>query len=380
MEEPWRRLLRETAQIFEKDGYSGTRLHRLLESDKPPPDPQAVADQFRRDIAQLRQVEKSLASVGNPWPEAAVGLLKDPERLDEAASLLASAMERVRPFARVGEGPSLTDLRSNYQAVVIKAAAKLVSEERPEYNPLFVWSTNRAGPLALLAATARSFREKYKLSNIAVVSAAEFAEDYIRALSEGVAGAWRERWWEVDLLLMYDAELISNTERAKDEFFHLFEASKRTGTKMLITADRAPAGINDIDERLRTRFEMGLVVEAPGKNLPQGAGELKLEEAPPEYMEGEDLWGGFMRPKVADTVIPPVEALEGGEDSVLTPPADEAAAEPASAEAPAGKAGPAQVVADKTEAAGSGSVWKPSRENVVWDWQAVENRIVELTE
>ncbi|MCH7891778.1 MAG: ATP-binding protein [Gemmatimonadetes bacterium] len=380
VEEPWRRLLRETAQIFEKDGYSGTRLHRLLESDKPPPDPQAVADQFRRDIAQLRQVEKSLASVGNPWPEAAVGLLKDPERLDEAASLLASAMERVRPFARVGEGPSLTDLTSNYQAVVIKAAAKLVSEERPEYNPLFVWSTNRAGPLALLAATARSFREKYKLSNIAVVSAAEFAEDYIRALSEGVAGAWRERWWDVDLLLMYDAELISDTERAKDEFFHLFEASKRTGTKMLITADRAPAGINDIDERLRTRFEMGLVVEAPGKNLPQGAGELNLEEAPPEYMEGEDLWGGFMRPKVADTVIPPVEDVEDGD---LTPPEEPAAAEPTSADAVAGKAGPAQAAGDETEAAevgGSGSVWKPSRENVVWDWQTVEERIVDLTE
>lgn len=289
-------------------------------------------------------------------------------------------MERVRPFARVGEGPSLTDLTSNYQAVVIKAAAKLVSEERPEYNPLYVWSTNRAGPLALLAATARSFRETYKISNIAVVSSAEFAEDYIRALSEGVAGAWRERWRDVDLLLMYDVELISGTERAKDEFFHLFEASKRTGTKMLITADRAPAGINDIDESLRTRFEMGLVVEAPGKNLPQGAAELNLKEAPPEYMEGEDLWGGFMRPKVADTVIPPVEDLEGAEDGVLT---DLAAAEPASAEPLAGKAGPAPAVADETEAAGvggSGSVWKPSRENVVWDCQTVEERIVELTE
>ena len=103
-EEPWRRLLRETTEIFERDGYSGTRLHQLLESDKPPPDPQEVADQFRRDVAQLRQVEKSLASAGNPWPEAAVGVLKDPERLDEAASLLASALERVKPFLRIGQG------------------------------------------------------------------------------------------------------------------------------------------------------------------------------------------------------------------------------------------------------------------------------------
>ena len=387
-EEPWRRLLRETVEIFEKDGYSGTCLRRLLESDEPPPDPQAVADQFRRDIAQLRQVENSLASAGNPWPEAAVGVLKDPERLDEAASLLASALERVRPFPRVGEGPSLADLTSNYKAVVIKAAAKLVSEERPEYNPLYVWSGNRAGPLALLAATARSFREKHTLSNVAIISAADFAEDYIRALSDGVAGAWRERWWDVDLLLLYDAQLISGTERAKDEFFHLFESSKRTGTKIMIAADRAPSGIDDIDNRLRTRFEMGLVVEAPGESLPQGAGELNLEEAPPEYMEGEDLWGGFMRPAVAGNVLPPVEDFELGERPGLTPSVDEAEPEPASAEEPARKAEPTEAAeaADAAgaggaaEPAGPGSVWKPSKENVVWDWQAVEDRIVELTE
>ena len=377
-EAPWRRLLGETADIFEKDGYSGTRLRRLLESDQPPPDPQAVADQFRRDIAQLREVEKSLASAGNPWPEAAVGVLKDPERLDEAASLLASALERVRPFSRMGDGPLLADLTSNFQAVVIKAAVKLVSEDRPEYNPLYVWSTNRPGPLALLAATARSFREKHHLANIAVVSAAEFAEDYIRALGEGVAGAWRERWWDVDLLLLYDAELISGTERAKDEFFHLFEASKRTGTKMMITADRAPSGIDDIDERLRTRFEMGLVVEAPGKNLPQGAGELNLGDAPPEFMQDEDLWGGFMRPKVSDTVLPPIEDFQVGERGGLIPSRGEAEPVPGSTEEPAKKAVPA--VAEAAEPAATSSVWTPSKENVVWDWQAVEERIVELTE
>jgi hypothetical protein len=137
-EEPWRRLLRETAEIFEKDGVSATRLRRILESDTLPADPQEVADQFRRDVARLRQVEKSLATAGNPWPEAAVCVLKDPERLDEAVSLLASAQERVRPFSRLGEGPFLANLESHYEAVVIKAAGKLITEECPEYNPLYI--------------------------------------------------------------------------------------------------------------------------------------------------------------------------------------------------------------------------------------------------
>ena len=179
-------------------------------------------------------------------------------------------------------------------------------------------------------------------------------------------------------MLLYDAELISGTERAKDEFFHLFEASKRTGTKMLITADRAPSGIDDIDERLRTRFEMGLVVEAPGKNLPQGAGELNLGDALPEFMEDDDLWGGFMPPKVSDTVLPPIEDFQMGERGDLMPTRDAAEPLPESTAEPANKAEPA--AAEAAEPAATSSVWKPSKENVVWDWQAVEERIVELTE
>lgn len=367
-EVPWRRLLRETVETFEKDGYAGTRLRRLLELDQSPEDPQEVADQYRRDITRLRQIGKGLDRVGNPWPEAAIGLLKDPERLDEGESLLASALERVRPFPIVGDGPLLEDLAEHLPAVAVKAAQQLITQERPEYNPLFVWSSSEAGPLALLAATARSFTAHDRLSNVAITSAAEFSEDFIRALAEGVAGAWRERWWGVDLLLVYDVQALSGTERAQDEFFHLFEASNRKGAKILLTADRSPSGIEDIDDRLRSRFEMGLVVEVNSDSLPAGAGELGLREAPDEFIQDDDLWAGFMRPKVADTVLPPLEEFEIGDRAglmVMGGEPEELA--PASAESEASVAA----------AAPSASSWRPSKENVVWDWPVIEDRIVE---
>ena len=279
----------------------------------------------------------------------------------------------------------MDDLRSNYEEVLIKAAGQLISEERAEYNPLYVWSTNREGPLALIAATARSFRDKHPLLNIAIVSAAEFAEDYIRALSDGVAGAWRERWWDVDLLVIYDAELISGTERAKDELFHLLEAAKRKGTKILIAADRLPSGIDDIDERLRTRFEMGLVLEAPGNGLPKGAGVLNLEEAPPEFMQDDDLWGGFMRTAVSDAVIPPIDEVGTGDRAGVMPSVGDAStvaapAEPAAPPADVAVAGEAPEAVEAAEAAATSSAWSPSKENVVFDWQVIEDRIVEMTE
>ena len=198
-------------------------------------------------------------------------------------------------------------------------------------------------------------------------------------------------WWDVDLLLLYDAELISRAERAKDELFLLLEASSRKGTKILIAADRVPSGVDDIDDRLRTRFEMGLVVEAPGKDLPKGAGELNLEEAPPEFMQDEDLWGGFMRPEVAGTVLPPIEEFETGDRGGLMPSFDDVATEAAPAEAavrPAEAATLARVAGvgevgeapEAPEAAGTSSAWSPSKESVVWDWQMIEERIVEMTE
>ena len=372
-EAPWRRLLRDTAETFEKDGFLGTRLRRLLELDDSPPEPQKITDEYRRDVARLREVSKSLDAVGNPWPEAAIGLLKDPERLAEAESLLASATELVKPFPVMGEGPLLSDLRQSFEAVVVRAAERLVTEERPEYNPLYIWSGNREGPLAVLAATARSFREEQPMAKVAIISAGEFAEDYIRALSQAVAGAWRERWWGVDLLLIYDAELISDAERAKDEFFHLFEGSKGKGTKILITAGCPPSGIANIDERLRSRFEMGLVVEAGGRNLPPGAGELNLGEALPEFIQDEDLWSGFMRP-TADAVTPAVDEFEVEDHAgKMVDPEPEVAVSTATA-----ATGDGHQVEAVSSVSSTTPAWRPSRENAVWDWAAIEDRIVEV--
>ncbi|RMH14983.1 MAG: hypothetical protein D6701_10590 [Gemmatimonadetes bacterium] len=373
-EAPWRRLLRQTAETFEADGYSATRLRRMLESDKAPDDPQAVVDRYRADIQALRQIGRELDRVGNPWPEAAIGLLKDPERVEEAASLLASARERVRPFPIIGEGPDLDQIAEHFPTLAVNAARKMLAPKRPEFNPLYLWSPDPLQAQGLLGAMGRSFIAEDPMRRVAITSAAEFAEDFIRALSQGVAGAWRERWWTVDLLLVYGAEALSETERAQDEFFHLFEAANRRGARVVIAADRPPSGIHSIDDRLRSRFEGGLVVEARSDTLPPALCELNLQEAPPEYIQDEDPWRSFERPKVADAVIPPLEELQQGERGGLflegvDPETGEAVAAPEGGTSPAAAAAQATPTGQRA--------WRPSRERVVWDWPSIEDRIVE---
>ena len=102
-------------------------------------------------------------------------------------------------------------------------------------------------------------------------------------------------------------------------------------------------------------------------------------------MQDEDLWGGFMRPEVGDAVLPPIEEFETGDRGGLTPSFNDSATEaaPAQEAVPTVEvAEPAEVaeVAEAGEAAGMSSAWSPSRENVVWDWQVIEERIVEMTE
>src|SRR5690606_16555315 len=146
-----------------------------------------------------------------------------------------------------------------------------------------------------LGATGRTYQGLHAGTRMAVTSVHEFADDFIRALGGGVAGAWRERWWTLDLLLVHGVEALSETERAQDEFFHLFEALKRRGARVLLVADRPPAAISGIDDRLRSRFEGGLVLELDGGTP---GGDLILEDERLSIAEGI-LVPGLSSPVVA---------------------------------------------------------------------------------
>jgi hypothetical protein len=279
-EAPWRKLLREASEGFEAEGYRADQLRRQIESTAPPDDLDGLLDGFRQTIQRLKEIREELDAAGNPWPEAAHGVLKDPERLDEAEALLASARERARPFNEIPEGPTLPGLSGELPQLVIRAADQLIHTERPEYNPLFVWSKDGAAAKALLQAAGRTRLKDQAGVRVALTTVPRFAEEFIHCLSAGVAGAWRERWWSADLLLVDGAQDLSETERAQEEFFHLFEALHRRRARIMVASDRPPAKITALDDRLRARLEGGLVieVEVAGAEL-SAAVQDALEEA-----------------------------------------------------------------------------------------------------
>jgi len=332
-EQPWRKALRESIEAAEREGFSAQRL-KMLQGGHDLPGWEEIVRRYRTDLQRLRDIDYELDQLSNPWPDAAGAILKDPDRLDEAEALLASVRERQRPFPRLTPGPDLDEL-GNFPRIALKAVQQLIGSGRPEYNPLYLWSERAERGRVLLGAAGRTFQALSPESRMAVTSVREFASDFIRALGAGVAGAWRERWWTADLLLVHGVEALSETERAQDEFFHLFEALKRRGARVLLVADRPPSAIDEVDERLRSRFEGGLVLEVESG---QGDDPLELAAVPVTVRRRPD-WNGQTE----------VGATAGG--------AAEAAGEPS----PKRK----------------GGSWFPSRENVVLRWPKLEDFLEE---
>jgi hypothetical protein len=220
-----------------------------------------------------------------------------------------------------------------------------VDAEKPEYNPLYVWSSDEELAKTLLGAVGRTYQEAYPDLTMAVASVADFAADFIRALGEGVAGAWRERWWTVDLLLVHGIQGLVETERAQDEFFHLFEALRRRGARMMFVADRAPSAIEAIDDRLRSRFEGGLVLELSTGTV-----------TPLDLTEAEEAPAG------------------GADEGIFVPDLDEH-----DEETEAGRT-KGRLQAVPIDAAQRGSAWFPAAENAVIHWPRFEELLIEELE
>jgi len=259
-EPEWIRLARAVADQAEQDGFVVARVRAMLEQESEPEDWRDRLQAFERDVVRLGEVARDLEKLGHATP----ALVRDPDRLQEAEALLASVRERARPFSALPDGPWLESLGEGVPSIAVRAAVQVLDSERPEYSPLFLWADDSQAPVELLAAAGRTFAADHPDARVAFTSVKEFSDDFVRALGSGVAGAWRERWWTVDLLLLHGVETLAETERAQDEFFHLFEALKRRGSRVILAADRPPGDIEGVNIRLRSRFEGGLVLEVPG--------------------------------------------------------------------------------------------------------------------
>ena len=142
------------------------------------------------------------------------------------------------------------------------AAAKSVAEKPAEsYNPLFIYGDSGLGKTHLLYAIANGIRKENPDANIVYIKGDQFTNELIAAIQNGKNIEFRSKYREADLFLIDDVQFIAGKESTQEEFFHTFNKLYEEHKQIVMTSDRKPSDMLTLEDRLKTRFEWGLLAD-----------------------------------------------------------------------------------------------------------------------
>ena len=172
------------------------------------------------------------------------------------------------------------------------AAAVAVAEQPAKaYNPLFIYGESGLGKTHLLHAIGHYTRTLYAGSRVRYVSSEEFTNEFINSIRDDKAAAFQRRYRDVDVLLVDDIQFLSGKVQTQEEFFHTFNTLHNANKQIVVTSDLPPKQLDGFEDRMRSRFEWGLITDVQPPDLETRIAILRKKSAqerlsaPPEVLE-----------------------------------------------------------------------------------------------
>jgi chromosomal replication initiator protein len=225
----------------------------------------SVHNAYARDWLESRltsTIERLLSGIMNS-PQKVSFIIHQPEAEPQPVEMKAV---ETQPIAVRMPSPCLNSRYTFENFVVgpnnrLAHAASMAVAERPAnaYNPLFLYSAVGLGKTHLLQAIGNAV--SVRGLNVLYVSSEEFTNDLINSIRSHDTNTFRERYRKVDVLLIDDIHFIAGKESTQEEFFHTFNTLHGQNKQIVLSSDRAPKALSTLEERLRSRFEWGLIAD-----------------------------------------------------------------------------------------------------------------------
>ena len=231
---------------------------------------------------------------------------------DESAALFQPEEKRSVSVMDSGEFTFDTFVVGESTKMAYAAARAVADGASDHYNPLFIYGDSGLGKTHLIYAIAHQIRATRPSSKIIYIKGDDFINEFIELVRAGRGSEFRAKYRDADLLLVDDVQFVAGKEQVQNEFFHTFNTLYEAGRQIVLTSDRPPSDMHLLDDRLRTRFEWGLLVDVQPPDFETRLAIVKNKAAQWGTVIDDDI-----ARYIAENVTSNVRQLEGTMNKIL---------------------------------------------------------------